>query len=514
MDPSITRADVVADTTHGKVRGESAPSGAVFRGIPYAAPPAGSRRHRPPQPPQQWEGVRDCLEFGPVCPQYQPGDDASLLSLLATRQDTAEDCLSLNVWTPALDDALRPTMVWLHGGGFTSGSSGMPLCNDGSAFARDGVVHVSLNYRLGVFGFLYLDEDFDGAEGTGNLGILDQIAALEWVRQNIASFGGDPEQVTVFGQSAGGMSVTTLLATSRADGLFHRAIAQSGAGHHNLSAAAARRMSRRVLEILNVRPGDWDALSAVPAEQLLGVATQVTFLESAELLGDEASQFMAFAPVIDGITRDRMPVAAIAAGCAANVDLLVGSTADELTVALHGVPEAMHHLVPTPDVAGFFRATALTEEDVLDVYAAGRPGLSHRDLIQAVATDQACTIPARRLAEAQAAHNANVWLYRFDWPTPILDGKLRACHGIDLPFVFDQLPAAQFFVGADAPQELADAVHAAWIRFATEGDPSGDGVGHWPRFTSHAPLVMSLDTPVRLLDDPNAKESALWAAVM
>ncbi len=253
-----------ATTVAGKVRGEAIPAGVAFRGIPFAEPPIGTRRFLPPDTCIAWDGVRDCTAFGPICPQVQHAEEAGGIFTALGIEPTDEDCLFLNVWTPAVDHGLRPTMVWVHGGSLTSGS-GSSWLYDGASFARDGVVMVSLNYRLHAFGFLYLHELFDEAEGTGNLGILDQIAALEWVRGNIAEFGGDPDNVTIFGESAGGMSVGTLMGTPAASGLFRRAIAQSGAAQHNISPSAAGRVTQRVLELLEVTPGDWDALRAAPS---------------------------------------------------------------------------------------------------------------------------------------------------------------------------------------------------------------------------------------------------------
>ncbi len=264
----------IVTTVAGKVRGETIPNGVAFRGIPFAEPPIGTRRFLPPAPHVPWDGVKDCTVFGPICPQVQHAETGGVLTALGRLEPTDEDCLFLNVWTPAIDYGRRPTMVWIHGGAYVTGSGSSELY-DGASFARDGVVMVSLNYRLHAFGFLYLDELFDGAEGTGNLGILDQIAALEWVRGNIAEFGGDPDNVTIFGESAGGMSVGTLMGTPAASGLFRRAIAKSGAAQHNISPSAAGRVTQRVLELLEVTPEDWDALRAVPVKRLVELSQQI-----------------------------------------------------------------------------------------------------------------------------------------------------------------------------------------------------------------------------------------------
>ena len=247
-------------------------------------------------------------------------------------------------------------MVWIHGGAFTGGSGSTPIY-DGSSFARDGIVFVSINYRLHALGFLYLDELFDGAEGTGNLGILDQVRALEWVRDNIAAFGGDPGNVTIFGESAGGMSVGTLMGTPSANGLFQRAIPQSGAGSHNIRPETATRVAKRVLELLDVEPGDWAALRAVPVQRFVEVSTQLSMLESRVLLGDDLAMTMVLLPVVDGVTRDKTATELVAAGNAADVDMLIGTCAEECRLFIWAMPEAMQAIMPIPAPAQWFAAT-------------------------------------------------------------------------------------------------------------------------------------------------------------
>jgi para-nitrobenzyl esterase len=372
--------------------------------------------------------VRGCTVFGPICPQVHHAETGGVLAALGRLEPTDEDCLFLNVWTPAVDHGLRPTMVWIHGGAYVTGSGSSELY-DGASFARDGVVMVSLNYRLHAFGFLYLDELFDGAQGTGNLGILDQIAALEWVRDNIAEFGGDPDNVTIFGESAGGMSVGTLMGTPAASGLFRRAIAQSGAAQHNISRSAAGRVTERVGDLLDVAPGDWDALRAVDVKRFVALSTQIGGVEAAGLLGSEAAGRMGFQPVIDGVTRSSRAVDLVRAGSAAGVDLMIGTNAEEWRLFIWGVPASVQAFLPDPDVAPYFAGSGRSVDEILKVCAASRPGQSIRDLLCAVETDQMFTIPAIRLADAQLQHTPAVWTYRFSWPTPVLDGCLGACHG-------------------------------------------------------------------------------------
>ena len=246
-------------TTAGEIKGFEKDGIHYFKGVPFAAPPIGDLRFAPPQPPVPWQGTRDCTVDGPICPQAAIPLEGPLADVISATQPMDEDCLTLTVTTPSPDGSL-PVMVWIHGGAFTGGSGSTPIY-DGTSFARDGIVYVSINYRLHALGFLYLDELFEEAKGTGNLGILDQVRALEWVRDNISAFGGDPDNVTIFGESAGGMSVGTLMGTPSANGLFQHAIPQSGAGSHNIKPETATRVTKRILELLEVEPGDWEALA-------------------------------------------------------------------------------------------------------------------------------------------------------------------------------------------------------------------------------------------------------------
>jgi para-nitrobenzyl esterase len=500
--------DPIVTTAAGRVRGAITEHGLVFRGIPYAAPPRAERRFAAPSPPQSWSGVRDCSTFGPICPQMPILAVGPIFEAMAVSQPMDEDCLALNVWTPALDDARRPTMVWIHGGAYTMGSGSDPQY-DGGSFTREGVVYVSINYRLHALGFLYLDELFDDATGTGNLGIMDQIAALEWVRDNIAAFGGDPDNVTIFGESAGGMSVGTLLGTPSSKGLLHRAVVQSGGACHHLSAESATRVTARTLEMLGVRAGDWGALRAVSPERLVTVATEIAQFQHEELLSEEPKGMrLAYAPVVDGTTRMDRADRIVAEGGARDIELMVGDCEDEYRLFLFGMGEAMAQLIPDPDVEAFLPGH--TRDEIFKVYGAGREASSVRDLAAAVATDGVFAIPSIRLAEAQIAAGGSVRMFRFSWPTPVLEGKVGACHAIDLPFVFDALAFWTGFVGPDAPQSLATDIHSAWVRFATTGDPSGGNLGDWPRYDVARRAVMVFDEHSRVIDDPRADERRMW----
>jgi para-nitrobenzyl esterase len=504
-ESQITLDTPIAKSSTGDVQGRPVAHGLVFRGIPFAEPPVGDLRYRPPRPAKAWQGVRDCGDFGPVCAQ-DASNQMALVSGGKTGPTGSEDCLYLNVWTPALDSARRPTMVFIHGGGFLAGGGSQPWY-DGEAFARDDVVLVTVNYRLHALGFLFLDELFEGAEATGNLGVLDQIAALHWVRDNIAAFGGDPDNVTVFGQSAGAMSVGSLLATPAAKGLFRRAILQSGAAHNNLRPDTANRVTRRVLELLDVPAGDWDALRAVPCETIVKAANQVG-QEAATLLKGE-SPGGAFAPVIDGVTRSARSVDLVAGGAAAGLDLLLGSCADEWRVFIFAAPEPARARLEAaaPALLSSFGEHA---GKLAATYRQAQPQASDLEVFTAVKGDQTFTIPAVRLAEAQSLHHANVFLYRFSWRSPVLEGALGACHVLDVPFVFETLDRVPNFVGDHPPRTLAAAMHGAWIRFARNGDPNGPGLPDWPPYDRASRSVMNFDEPISLMRDPAREKRLLW----
>ncbi|MCU1603191.1 MAG: Carboxylesterase [Frankiales bacterium] len=479
------------------MRGQLVDGTPVFRGIPYAAPPVGARRFRPPAAVAPWEGIRDAVELGPICPQL-PAVSGGVLPDLIGGAVMAEDCLTLNVWSPDLDSR-APVMVWLHGGAFTSGSGSPPLY-DGGTFARDGVVLVTVNYRLHALGFLHL------GDGLSNAGLLDQVAALEWVQTNIAAFGGDPDNVTVFGESAGAMSVGCLLGSPAASGLFAKAVCQSGAAHHSLPAEVAKGVASRLCELLEVGEGDVEALQAVPVEQLVQAAFRMAYAETAELLeAMPAWHRIVWAPTHG---TDVLPDRAdrlVAAGSARDVSLVVGTNADEHRLFVWGVGEQLRPA--SFDVSGLVPAAASLEAYDEDV----RPGGGAANRYAAVAGDATFWVPTLRLAEAQAAAGGTVRVYSFDWPSPVLDGELGACHGLELPFVFDNLDVSRDFVGATAPQRLATDVHGLWVSFAHDGEPVAPDLPSWPCYDLADRPVLRLDAVPAVESDPRRRVRELWA---
>ena len=486
MEPVVT-------TAYGKVRGLEADGVASFKGISYAAPPFGPNRMRPPARPQAWDGDRDATAYGPTAPK--PPYPEPFDGLLPEPVIAGDDCLNLNVWTPDPGAAGLPVMVWIHGGAFVNGS-GAIADYAGDRFARDGVVCVTINYRLGCEGFLLLDD------ATPNRGLLDQIAALEWVQENIAAFGGDPGNVTIFGESAGAMSVATLLSMPRAAGLFRRAIAQSGAGHHALLPETARSVSAELARRLGVAPTLAD-VAAVPVDGLVAAQRRL----SAEIVQDPvrwrevSANGMAFAPAVDGEILPARPIDGIAAGNGRGVDLLVGTNRDEHRLFL--VPTGVVDALDDPTLSLVTGGLGLDAAG-LAAYRSGAP--SPGDAFAKVMTDWFFRIPAIRLAEK---HHGEVHMYEFAWPSPALGGRLGACHALEIPFVFDTLGAegGEALYGSSPPAELAATMHRAWADFARSGRPG------WPVYDLGTRATMTFDTDSTLINDPRPEQRALWEGV-
>jgi para-nitrobenzyl esterase len=497
---SLSITDVVVEIPQGRLRGALTEGIASFKGIPYAAAPFGANRFRPPQPARSWEGVRDALAFGATVPKppYFPPFDA----ILPEPVIAGEECLNLNIWTPDPTATGLPVMVWIHGGAFANGTGAIPQY-DGRRFARDGVVLVSINYRLGVDGFLFLDD------GTANLGLLDQVAALEWVRDNIAAFGGDSRNVTIFGESAGAMSVTTLLSMPRAKGLFKRVIAESGAGHHAISAGTATRVGGYLAEKLGV-PADRVAIAEAPLakayEAQIALSAEAFMQPDPVKWGEVAGNLMPFEPVIDGDVLPALPIEGIAAGEGAGVDLMVGTNREEQRLFM--VPSgAIDHI--TKDILGMAVAGYRLPANAVELYSAARPGATAGDLLAAISTDWFFRIPAIRLAEAHSKNGGSAHVYEMAWRSPLYGGRLGACHALEIGFVFDTLDAewTDRLAGPNAPQSIADDMHRAWVAFAHTGDPG------WETYDAGHRTVMRFDSSSGVVDDPDGKERLLWDGI-
>ena len=481
---------VVAETRSGRVLGRERDDVLLFAAVPYAAPPVGARRFRAAEAHEDWSDVRDARKFGPAAPQISSG---GMTDPAPVRWD--EDCLTLNIQTPALDDGARPVLVWIHGGGYRNGQGAVPWYN-GARFAANGdIVAVSINYRLGALGFTDLSRFGDEFATSGVNGLLDQITALEWVRDNIAGFGGDPAKVTIAGESAGGFSVSTLLGSPRTTGLFRGVIAQSGAAHHVLPAEAGTLVADRFLAALGV--DDVIGVEAAGVDAILDAQTEVAgALEGVPgLAGELGVPVSAFYPVVGNEVLPQPPLDAIQAGLHADVALLAGSNRDETTLWGYGeVDDA--RLARTAEAYGGL--------DLLETYRRTRPDASVEQLMIALTTDHMFRMPAVRLAEARA-DAGKTWLYHFNWRSR--NGGLGATHALEIPFAFNNLhqPGVDLFIGEGAsPQHVADAVHGAWTGFIRDGDPG------FPSYSLDRRETMVFDDASAVVADPDGEERVAW----
>jgi len=498
--------DLVVETRYGNVQGSQQGSISVWKGIPFAQPPTGSRRFLAPQPPEPWPGVRSTTSFCAMAPQV-PEMGASLVGAMGAenaveQRPMSEDCLYLNVWSPGADGEKRPVMVYIHGGAFTLGSASDPWYDGASFAALHNLVVVTLNYRLGILGFVCLaDLAGEGEPYTANCGLLDQIAALRWVQEHIAAFGGDPDQVTVMGESAGAMSIGALLGMPAARGLFQRAILQSGAAGNLVTRAQATRVARGLLAKLNLETDQLSALSDVPVETLLQIQPE---------LGREFGGIQAYSPIIDGVTLPEHPLAMIAGGSAANVALLMGTTRDEWRLF------AMMTGGPKIDETQLTRLFGDAAPQVLTLYTQARADASPELAWVDIMSDLIFRMPAIRLAQGQIEQGAPVWMYRFDWESPAFGGVLGAAHAMDLPFVWNTLDTglSRLFTG-DSPdrQPLADLMHTSWAAFIRCGNPAFASLPAWPPYDLERRTTMIFNHVPQVIDDPQGHMRSLWKQV-
>jgi para-nitrobenzyl esterase len=499
---------VIAETSRGRVRGAYSDGIRTFKGIPYGAPTDGANRFQEAKPAVAWAGIRDAIAYGPMCPQ-EVGPRPSFAASWTTEQSMSEDCLVLNIWTPALrDHHKRPVMVWIHGGGYSRGSGANPVY-DGTNLARKGdVVVVTLNHRLNIFGHLYLAR-LGGSEfaESGNLGVLDLVAALRWIHVNIAEFGGDPANVTIFGQSGGGAKVSTLMAMPQTRGLFHRAIVQSGSQLDGLSTDEANTSALSFLKAAEVPTTDLSRLRKLPFQELLGALKKI-------MLGPGPKPN--FSPVVDGKFLPRSPWLPDAPANSASVPMMIGSTKTE-TTALVGVSDPS---VFSLDDAGLRKKLAAwlpaNEIDrVVAGYRKSAPRATPADLFFAITTARRVRQQAWIQAEHKAAQNAApVFLYELDWETPVDEGKWGSPHSLDLAFVFDNVARSESMVGTGAaPRALAEQMSAAWLAFARTGNPNNKNVPQWAQYRLPDRMTMVFDLKSRAVNDFRGDERQLLASL-
>ncbi|WP_309644140.1 carboxylesterase/lipase family protein [Phenylobacterium sp.] len=490
----LTHTDIVP-TGDGPVRGYLEDGLQVFKGVRYGAAPVGPLRFKPPQRPAPWHEPADTTAYGAPAIQsglgpgerrVSPGDPPA-----PDEPASSEDCLFLNVWTPGLDRAARPVMVWLHGGGFANGSGGAAMYDGGSLARKGDVVTITVNHRLNAFGYLHLGEVFgpDYAQ-SGMAGMLDIVQALEWVRDNAAAFGGDPANVTIFGESGGGWKVSLLMAMPSAKGLFHKAVIQSGPGLSGKPVAEADQTARALLSALGVDSAE--ALAEIPTEVLSHASVAIP---------GEAMRL--YTPVVDGIALPRDPFTPDASPLCADIPVLIGTNKDENTLFMIGHPKFGEFT--EEDLAKHAATGAGRKADALvSALREAHPDYSPTHLACAVGTATGMWGGSITLAERKAAQAAPVWMYMLTWETPVSRGRLRCPHALEIPLVFDNVERARNFVGrGEEPQRVADQMSAAWLAFARTGDPNTPALPAWPAYDAARRATMIFDLDSKVVDDPD-----------
>lgn len=513
--------NTIVETTTGKIAGTMERKVFTFKGVPYGASTAGSRRFLPPIPPAPWAKVRYCTDYGPIAPQTGPLVDclegAADERVMGIRRHLpqSEDCLVLNVWTPAIrDGGKRPVMLWLHGRAYDQGAGSEVMYNGANLARRGNLVVVTINHRLNYFGYLHL-ADIGGEEfaGSGIAGMLDAVLALQWVRDNIEAFGGDPENVTIFGESGGGAKVSTLMGMPSAKGLFHKGIVQSGPGVRGVEPADANEFAERLMYGLNIGKNDIRKLQELPAAQIQAAARKILPGRSLLGIGDpRRGAVMRMGPVVDGKYLPQHPFDPVAAPTAAGIPIIIGTNRHE------------NSTFSTLDP----RRKKLTEEElrervlpifedkvdkVIATYKRTRPEATPWDLFVAL-TSENTRRGSIALAERQAAVSpAPVYMYLLTWETDYMGDLFRACHILEIPFVFDTVDDMAITGGKPDKYELLESINGAWTAFARTGNPSHAGMPGWEPYSAQKRATMILDVPCRMEIDPYREELDAWEGV-
>ncbi|MDF7773995.1 carboxylesterase/lipase family protein [Sphingomonas sp. AOB5] len=493
--PALAQKAPVVTTAQGKLSGTRTDGVYRFLGIHYGADTSGQNRFRAPKPVAPWTGVRTADKFGDRCPQPKLENPLTIISF--SDLPVSEDCLVLNIWSASLKPAAKkPVMVWLHGGGFGFGSASDKYY-DGTALAkREGVVVVTLNHRLNGFGYLNLGPEAKG-DFDANAGQLDIVAALQWVRDNIARFGGDPGNVTIFGQSGGGGKISSLLAMPAAHGLFHKAIIQSGSDPRIATAEESVATRNQALANVRMKPEDVLKLRELPLADLI------------RAFGEKA-QLLSYRPWVDGSVMPTHPYDPVANPVSANVPLMLGNTRDEGTSVLLADPG----WPKTDDAKLTLMATILTgqyAQEAIALYKARSPGDAPMHLLASILSDSMFWANTVALGERKAAQGAPVYMYRIDWQTPVQGNILRAPHGVELPFVFGTTGISEELVGKGPSQDRMTALMMrVWANFARRGNPNGKGIPAWAPYNTTTRTTFLFNDPPSVVHDPDPRIREFW----
>ena len=510
----------MAETTIGKVRGTMERRVFTFKGVPYGAPTGGKRRFLPPLPAEPWAGVLYATDYGPIAPQsgalvdcVEAAGDERVMGI-RRHLPQSENCLVLNVWTPGLGDGgKRPVMLWLHGRGYASGAGSEIMYNGANLARRGDIVVVTINHRLNVFGYLHL-ADIAGEEyaGSGVAGMLDAVLALEWVRDNAEAFGGDPGNVTIFGESGGGAKVSTMLALPSAKGLFHRAIIESGPGLRGVEAKTATDFSEQLLAQLNIKANEIHRLQELPTQQVLDAVNALVPERSLLGMGAPGPGIMRLSPVVDGKYFPAHPFDPVAAPTAAGIPIIIGTNRDENATFMTLDP----------------RRNKLTEQElrerlspvlgdkldrIIDTYSKTRPDATPWDLFVGITTEGTRRASITLAERKAAASPAPVFMYLFTWETDYLGDLFKACHVLEIPFVFDNVDDLAITGGRPDKYELVESVSEAWAAFARTGDPNHQGLPRWEPYTADNRATMLFDAPCRVEVDPFREELDAWEGI-